>query len=261
MARTAKFLALVQHTLVQAILVLLGAFVIFRFGIRPPIPASLLWFYMAITVGVVLIYVSFNDDSWQQFRAPVLTLLLQRENARIVLLRRVVLTLIPLLAGYMTLNRIDPGVQAPAELRAIHPAPPTSIQFRGRTIEIQGLDNPFWSGPPEPPDPVLVWEGGEIYSTHCLACHGDSLDGEGHFAQGVNPAPADFTDSGTIAQLQQSYLFWRIAKGGPGLPAESAPWSSAMPAWEDELSEDQIWKVILYLYQAAGPSINPRTWE
>ena len=27
-------------------------------------------------------------------------------------------------------------------------------------------------------------------------------------------------DSGTIAQLQESYLFWRIKKGGVGLPVE-----------------------------------------
>ncbi|MFQ5854855.1 MAG: c-type cytochrome [Anaerolineae bacterium] len=261
MVRPTRLLTLIQHTFAQAVLVLLGAFVIFRFGIRPPIPASLLWFYMAITLGVVLIYVSFDDESWQQFRSPILTLLLERESRRVILSRRVFLVVIPLLAGYMALTRITPRVQAPAELRAIHPAPPSSIQFRGETLEIQGLDNPFWSGPPERPDPALVREGGEIYSAHCVLCHGDALDGKGLFAQGVNPAPADFTDTGTIAQLQQSYLFWRIAKGGPGLPSESAPWNSAMPAWEDELSEDEIWKVIIYLYEAAGPSVNPRTWE
>lgn len=43
-------------------------------------------------------------------------------------------------------------------------------------------------------------------------------------------------------------MFWRIAKGGIGLPAEGGPWASAMPAWEDFLSEDDIWNVILFLY-------------
>jgi mono/diheme cytochrome c family protein len=123
------------------------------------------------------------------------------------------------------------------------------------------LDNPFWKGPPEIPDPVLVEEGKEIYVTHCVFCHGDTLQGGGLFARGLNPAPADFTDPATITQLQQSYLFWRITKGGRGLPMESAPWNSAMPAWEDELTEEEIWKVIIFLYEAAGPSVNPRTWE
>ena len=47
-------------------------------------------------------------------------------------------------------------------------------------------------------------------------------------------------------------MFWRIAKGGPGLPKESTPWNSAMPAWEDRLTEEQIWQVIYYLYETTG---------
>jgi mono/diheme cytochrome c family protein len=128
-------------------------------------------------------------------------------------------------------------------------------------VQIQGLDNPFWKGPQETPDPELVKEGNEIYVTNCVFCHGDALHGDGLFAQGLNPVPADFTDAATITQLQQSYVFWRIAKGGRGLPVESAPWNSAMPAWEEDLTEEEIWKVIIYLYEGAGPNINPRTWE
>jgi mono/diheme cytochrome c family protein len=58
--------------------------------------------------------------------------------------------------------------------------------------------------------------------------------------------------------LTESFLFWRIAKGGPGLPGESAPWDSAMPVWENYLSEEEIWQVILYLYDAVPHQ--PRTW-
>ena len=64
---------------------------------------------------------------------------------------------------------------------------------------------------------------------------------------------------GTIAQLQESYLFWRIKKGGVGLPIEGMPWKSAMPRWEHELSDEKIWKVIIGEYDGAGQS--PRTWE
>ena len=59
--------------------------------------------------------------------------------------------------------------------------------------------------------------------------------------------------------LQEAFLFWRIAKGGPGLPKESTPWNSVMPAWEDRLSEEDVWKVIMYLYDATG--YQPRRWE
>jgi hypothetical protein len=52
--------------------------------------------------------------------------------------------------------------------------------------------------------------------------------------------------------LQEAYLFWRIAKGGPGLPSESTPWSSAMPAWEEFLTEEEIWDVIIFMYDFTG---------
>ena len=47
-------------------------------------------------------------------------------------------------------------------------------------------------------------------------------------------------------------LFWRIVKGGPGLPLEGAPWETSMPAWEQFLSEEQIWELILALYHDTG---------
>jgi mono/diheme cytochrome c family protein len=104
-----------------------------------------------------------------------------------------------------------------------------------------------------------VEAGAATYIRNCMYCHGDNLDGKGHFAAGFNPPPANFQDPGTIAMLQEAYLFWRIAKGGPGLPKESTPWNSVMPAWEDRLSEEQIWQVIMYLYAATGQQ--PRRWE
>ena len=43
---------------------------------------------------------------------------------------------------------------------------------------------------------------------------------KGPAARGFNPPPANFSDPTTIAMLQESYLFWRIKKGGVGLPIE-----------------------------------------
>ena len=36
-------------------------------------------------------------------------------------------------------------------------------------------------------------------------------------------------------------------KGGKGLPERFKPWNSAMPAWEEVLSEEEVWKTILYI--------------
>jgi hypothetical protein len=52
--------------------------------------------------------------------------------------------------------------------------------------------------------------------------------------------------------LRETFLFWRIARGGPGLPDEGGPWATAMPAWEKFLTEEQIWDAILFVYDYTG---------
>ncbi len=247
-------MGLLRSKLFQVILVLLVSFLTFRFGIRPPVPRSVLTLYMMIVLAAVLVYVSSNSDSWRAFLQPIRSTLVDDSKRP---LRLALIVLLPVLVGYYAYTQASQSIEAPPELRAVHPAPPASITFRGKTIGVQGLENPLRKDTAN--FEKYVREGGEIYSKNCVYCHGDGLDGKGLFAHGFNPAPADFTDSGTIAMLQESYLFWRIAKGGPGLPKESKPWNSAMPTWEDRLSEEEIWKVILYLYEAAG--VKPRRWE
>ena len=106
---------------------------------------------------------------------------------------------------------------------------------------------------------IICARDGASTTQNCIACHGDHLDGQGHFAHGFSPSPANFSDNGTIAQLTESYVFWRIAKGGPGLPREGTPWNSAMPVWENYLTEDEIWSVVIFLYDQTG--WQPRRWE
>jgi mono/diheme cytochrome c family protein len=238
----------------QAVLILVLALVILKFGIQPPAPWSVLTLYMAIVTFAVLVYVSSDSDSWRSFLRPMRDTLVLPERR---MLRLVLVIVIPLLFGYYAYTQAAAKPQAPAELRAVHPAPPASIQFRGKEITIAGFDNPLRKDASAFGKHVAV--GGEIYIRNCMYCHGDNLDGRGHFAPGFNPPPANFQDPGTIAMLQEAYLFWRIAKGGPGLPRESTPWNSVMPPWEDRLSEEQIWQVIMYLYDATGQQ--PRRWE
>jgi mono/diheme cytochrome c family protein len=238
----------------QAVLIFVVAFVILRFGIRPPAPWSVLTLYMFIIGVGLLIFVSSDRDSWADFVRPVwLTL----TEPRYRLLRSIIVVVVPLLLGYYAYTQAAAKPQAPPELRAVHPAPPGSIQFRGKEINISGVDNPLRKDAAAHAKHVAA--GGEIYIRNCMYCHGDNLDGRGHFAHGFNPPPANFQDPGTIAMLQEAFLFWRIAKGGPGLPKESTPWNSVMPAWEDRLTEEQIWQVIMYLYDATGQQ--PRRWE
>ena len=238
----------------QAVLILVVAFCIFRFGIQPPAPWSVIKIYMLVVLLAVLIYVSSNADAWQQFVRPMWETLVRPDRT---MLRGVLTIVFPLLLGYYAYSQAAARAEAPPELRAVHPAPPDSIQFRGKRYNISGAENPLRKDQASFKKHVAA--GGETYIRNCMYCHGDNLDGKGHFARGFNPPTANFQDPGTIAMLQEAYLFWRIAKGGPGLPKESTPWNSVMPAWEDRLTEEQIWQVIIYLYDATGQQ--PRRWE
>ncbi len=235
----------------QAVLVLVVAYLIFKYGIRPPMPFSVLAEYMAITLLAVLVYVSSDSASWAAFVRPIWATLTDPGRRRLRLGLGVAL---PLLVGYYAYSQAAAKAEAPLELRAIHPAPPASISFRGKPIDLQANPTPIRKDISANPGNKAkhLAAGGAIYIRNCMYCHGDNLDGHGHFAHGFNPTPADFTDSGTIAQLSEGFLFWRIAKGGPGLPKESTPWNSAMPAWEDRLTEEEIWQVIFYLYETTG---------
>lgn len=245
-----------RHPFWQAALVLVVAWVLFEFGIAwipgllgirsAPAPNSVvLQYFMTVLVGVLL-YVSADERRWSEFKQPITALLVKPETRP---LRAGLLVLVPILVGWITYDRVRPRVAAPPSLRSIHPANPNAITFRGRNINLATQTNPLRATG----NLADHYERGKtVYYQNCLPCHGDHLDGKGHFAHGFNPVPANFQDNGTIAQLTESYVFWRIAKGGPGLPNEGAPWNSAMPAWENYLTEEEIWSVIIFLYEQTG---------
>jgi len=247
------------HPFWQAIAVLVLSYVAIVYGIplmpgSAPVPKSVVLQFMATILVGVLIYVSDNEERWARFREPITAVLVE---PRLRGVRTALLVGVTVLAGLITYGQVRTTVAAPPTLRSIHPAPPAEITFRGRTMTLTGLDNPLR----QHPESIAAYsaEGKRVYYQNCLPCHGDHLDGQGHYAVGFNPLPANFQDNGTIAQLTESFVFWRIAKGGPGLPREGAPWNSAMPRWEDFLSEREIWSVTLFLYDQTG--WKPRTWE
>jgi len=176
----------------------------------------------------------------------------------------------------------------------VHPAPPATTKVHGKTFVLQVVQNPYRVNADgdydqgytdariveqamgrlmkdvndpnyNPWDPnaegyiKYVREGGEIFFQNCHFCHGDNLNGRGLWAYAFNPIPANFTDAGTIAQLQETFVFWRVSKGGIGLPGEGFPWASVMPPWEQHLTVDEIWKVVMFEYWHTG--YYPRTWD
>ena len=238
----------------SAIVGLMAGHLALKYGIKPPIPSNLLYAYTVIIGIAIYVYLGSDTARWRRFADPLTCLFLAQETR---LARGIVFILIPLGAGWLVYAWGGSAAQLPAEQRTIHPTPPSQITVWGKSFTVIGLENPLRKEQAKLAQHLA--EGKAIYYRNCFFCHGDNLDGTGHLAHGFNPLPANFVDPGTIAQLQESFVFWRISKGGPGLPPESHPWNSAMPIWENFLTEEEIWKVILYIYEGAGQA--PRTWE
>ncbi len=249
---------LFTHPLLWSVIVTLFLYALFAHIMNPPLPGSLLVQYMIICVVGILLVVTFDDNTAARFVYPLRALL---GSPKLSVLRWAAMIVVVAGVGGLTFMAIKPDFQAPIELRTVHPAPPSSIKVYGKTFNLLKLENPLRKQAKEGSEEFkgFVAEGAELYSRNCVFCHGDLLDGKGHFAKAFSPRPINFQDVGTIAQLQESFLFWRITTGGPGLPREGAPWASAMPVWHEILKEEEVWKLILYLYDYTG--YVPRSWD
>lgn len=84
--------------------------------------------------------------------------------------------------------------------------------------------------------------GKAIFDGKCATCHGETGKGDGAGGAALNPKPADLTKTG---EDPDGLLFWRVSEGGTAEPFKSE--GSAMPAWKDILSQDEIWQVITYV--------------
>jgi len=264
-----------------------------KYRIYPPIPFSVRAIYGTVSACGVFMWVSGSESEWQEFRRPILNVL-DGITPKHKMIRMLALIVIPIALWGFAYNSFKPSFEEPIELRVVHPAPPATTKVHGKTFVLQTAESPFRVNPdgkydqkytdarivdqsmgrlmkdvndpnynPWDPNAVgytkYVREGGEIFYQNCHFCHGDNLNGRGMWAYAFNPIPANFTDAGTIAQLQETFVFWRVSKGGIGLPGEGFPWASVMPPWEQHLTTDEIWKVVMFEYWHTG--YYPRTWD
>ena len=220
--------------------------------ISKPIPNSVIGMYMALVLVAILVHVSVEDSRFREFLRPINeTLVDDRYRVR----RLVLVIVIPLLFTGFTYTNLAQKTPPPGDPRDAHPTPPLELKYKDEVIEtMQKAQNPYRHYEIDDPETFKshVENGRRVYYDNCFYCHGDHLDGQGHFAHGLQPLPANFQDPGIIPNFQESFFFWRISKGGPGLPASGTPWNSAMPVWEDHLTQEEIWDVILFLSDYTG---------
>jgi mono/diheme cytochrome c family protein len=80
-----------------------------------------------------------------------------------------------------------------------------------------------------------VLSGKVIYSTICIRCHG--VDGKGDGQMKFTPPAADLTSPAIQGKLD-ARLFKSVHDGKP---------NTAMGAWRDALSDDEIWDALAYV--------------
>jgi len=236
----------------------IGVFIIFRFGFSTPIPASVVMLYMGIVSLATVAYVTSSEARREEVSRPLIRFMTEKRFTPLLVATVVA---IPALAAANVYVQMNVPLEPPFFPRTIHPASPTEVTVHDKAIKLDTEENPFLplqrSNPAE--FRTHVENGRRVYYRNCVFCHGDNMTANGMFVHGLDPIPTNFNDQGAIAMLRDTFLFWRISKGGPGLPEEAAPWSSAMPAWEKMLKEEEMWDVILFLYDFTGQK--PRAKE
>lgn len=107
--------------------------------------------------------------------------------------------------------------------------------------EFEDLVNPLGE------DTEAIAAGESLYAVNCAACHGETGMGDGAAAAGLDPKPASLADEHMMSELTDGYLYWRISTGGA-----MEPFNSAMPAWGETLTEDQVWQLVSFVRSISG---------
>ena len=248
-------------------------------------PGASLGMYRILILLGLFVYVASSASRREAFLVPIHRFMGAPVTGWRARIRRAVLVLIPLTVGGLYFLDGLPRLSSPAGVRIQHPTMPRKFEkmanpFRESTPEaVQAFlaeraelaeeeqeeeeAARLKSLSPEQGRALLVdsrmREGAALYAINCRPCHGMQANGAGPMARGFRLKPANFTDPGLLPTVVEPYAFWRVSKGGPGLPAASTPWDSAMPIWEMDLSEEDRWKILLGEYFLSG--VNPREPE
>lgn len=91
---------------------------------------------------------------------------------------------------------------------------------------------------PVPPTAESIARGNEIYSKSCVMCHGSSGKGDGPVGVTLSPRPSNFEIHMPPGIHTDGQLMEWISNGFP---------DTAMPAFGDGYTEDQLWDVINYI--------------
>ena len=85
-----------------------------------------------------------------------------------------------------------------------------------------------------------IQEGKSLFDSQCTMCHGMNGDGKGRLAQQEQWEIPDYKKSARLKEATDGAIFAMITKG-----------KGRMPDQEGRLTDDQKWKLVLYIRQLA----------
>ncbi|MCI4625891.1 MAG: cytochrome c [Candidatus Magnetoovum sp. WYHC-5] len=230
---------------VIAVGIIVFAYIFMRYIVQPPFPATLTNFFMMFILAGVLLHITLDEKKIEDIM--LFFSFTKKEPMPWDIVRYSVVVIVPLLIASNVYSAYKVTYAPPAELFSPHVTPPEWVV---------NMKVPEYAVDPNKWESKYIEEGRLIYEDNCVPCHGKDADGKGPMASAITyPAsPTNFKEAGTIAQLPITYVYWRVKDGG----ITDKQFKSAMPGWEEELSEDDMWRVIMYTYTKAG--VKPRTW-
>jgi len=107
---------------------------------------------------------------------------------------------------------------------------------------MSGIPAPYNSlSNPLPRTSETVGRGAAVYTKNCASCHGATGLGDGEAGRNLSPPPGNLAWLSQMPMVQwDPFMYWTVAEGG-------AQFGTAMPAFKDALSKDDIWAVIAYV--------------
>jgi len=109
-----------------------------------------------------------------------------------------------------------------------------TFMHAGIPSEYRGMRSPL------APTSADLQAGSALYQKNCAICHGPEGMGDGEAAMTLNPSPALLAYMIQMPMSVDEYLMWTISEGGKAF-------GTAMPAFKDTLTAEEIWKVIAYM--------------
>lgn len=101
----------------------------------------------------------------------------------------------------------------------------------------------------DPSNAALISLGEEVYRAECASCHGENLEGEPNWQtrgdDGLLPAPPHDETGHTWHHPDQ--ILFNITKLGVAAAADLTDYESAMPAYGELLSDEEIIAVLSWI--------------